>query len=163
MQLHWEVQFVVDSQNDRLKTTHKLIPSPENRRLWQSNSPGFPYLLLSAQVPFPIKSCALSAHLYPHTIHFRVLDKSPLSGPGRGHPSCNAFSITLVMCEMSATVLKFEHSLTPRFFGIRMKADFSILVATAQFSKLAGILNVAFSQQHLLGFEIAQLEFHHLH
>ena len=123
MQLHWEVQFVVDSQNDRLKTTHKLIPSPENRRLWQSNSPGFPYLLLSAQVPFPIKSCALSAHLYPHTIHFRVLDKSPLSGPGRGHPSGNAFSINLVVCEMSATVLKSERSLTLRFFGIRMKTD----------------------------------------
>ena len=94
MQLHWEVQFVVDSQNDRLKTTQKLIPSPENRRLWQSNSPGFPYLLLSAQAPFPIKSFALSAHLFPHTIHFRVLDKSPLSGPGRGPPSCN--KITMV-------------------------------------------------------------------
>ena len=25
----------------------------------------------------------------PHTIHFQVLDKSPVSGPGRGLPSCN--------------------------------------------------------------------------
>ena len=25
----------------------------------------------------------------PWTIHFRVLDKSPVSGPGRGPPSCN--------------------------------------------------------------------------
>ena len=24
----------------------------------------------------------------PRTIHFRVLDKSPVSGPGRGPPSC---------------------------------------------------------------------------
>ena len=39
--------------------------------------------------PFPIKSLALSAHVSPQTIHFRVLDKSPLSGPGRGLPSCN--------------------------------------------------------------------------
>ena len=39
--------------------------------------------------PFPIKSLALSAHVSPQTIHFRVLDKSPLSGPGRGPPSCN--------------------------------------------------------------------------
>ena len=123
MQLHWEVQFVVDSQNDWLKTTQKLIPSPENRRLWQRNSPGFPYLLLSAQAPFPIKSFALSAHLLPHTIHFRVLDESPFGGPGRSRPSCNAFNITLVVCEKSATVLKFERSLTPRFFGIRMKTD----------------------------------------
>ena len=36
-------------------------------------------------------------------------------------------------------------------------------VATAEFSKLAGILSAALSQYHLLGFEIAQLEFHHLH
>ena len=35
--------------------------------------------------------------------------------------------------------------------------------ATAEFSKFAGILSVALSQHHLLGFEIAQLEFHHLH
>ena len=38
---------------------------------------------------FPIKSLALSAHASPRTIHFRVLDKSPVSGPGRGPPSCN--------------------------------------------------------------------------
>ena len=39
--------------------------------------------------PFPIKSLALSAHVSPRTIHFQVLDKSPVSGPGRGPPSCN--------------------------------------------------------------------------
>ena len=39
--------------------------------------------------PFPMKSLALSARVSPWTIHFRVLDKSPLSGPGRGPPSCN--------------------------------------------------------------------------
>ena len=42
-----------------------------------------------------------------------------------------------------------------------MKTDFSSPVATAEFSKLAGILNAALSQHRLLGFEIAQLEFHH--
>ena len=31
------------------------------------------------------------------------------------------------------------------------------------FSKFAGMLNAALSQHHLLGFEIAPLEFHHLH
>ena len=36
--------------------------------------------------------------------------------------------------------------------------DFSSPVATAEFSKFAGILNAALSQHHLLGFEIAQLE-----
>ena len=39
--------------------------------------------------PFPIKYLALSAHVSPQTIHFQVLDKSPVSGPGRGPPSCN--------------------------------------------------------------------------
>ena len=36
-------------------------------------------------------------------------------------------------------------------------------MATAEFSKFAGRLSTALSQHHLSGFEIAQLEFHHLH
>ena len=36
-------------------------------------------------------------------------------------------------------------------------------VATAEFSKFADILNATLSQHHLLGFEIAPLEFHNLH
>ena len=40
---------------------------------------------------------------------------------------------------------------------------FSSPVDTAEFSKFAGILSAALSQRHLSGFEIAQLEFHHLH
>ena len=36
-------------------------------------------------------------------------------------------------------------------------------MATAEFSKFAGLLNVALAQHHLLGFEIVQLEFYHLH
>ena len=39
--------------------------------------------------PFPIKSLTLSAHTSPRTIHFRVLDRSPVLGPGRGPLSCN--------------------------------------------------------------------------
>ena len=35
-------------------------------------------------------------------------------------------------------------------------------MATAEFSKFAGILSVALSQHHLLVFEIAQLEFREL-
>ena len=63
---------------------------------------------------------------------------------------------------MSAIVRWFEHSLALPFFGIGMKTDL-FQVATAEFSKFAGILNAAHSQHHPLGFEIAQLEFHHLH
>jgi len=64
---------------------------------------------------------------------------------------------------MSAIVQQFEHSLALPFFRIGMKMTFSSPVATAEFSKFAGILSAALSQCHLSGFEIAQLEFHHLH
>ena len=57
----------------------------------------------------------------------------------------------------------FEHSLGQPFCGIEMKTDFSSPEATAEFSKFAGILSAALSQHCLLEFEIAQLEFHHLH
>ena len=55
------------------------------------------------------------------------------------------------------------------FFGIAFLWDwnehgpFLYSVATAEFSKFAGILSAALSQHHLLGFEIAQLQFHHQH
>ena len=54
------------------------------------------------------------------------------------------------------------------FFGISFLWDwnennFSSSMATAEFSKFACILSAALSQHRLLRFEIAQLEFHHLH
>ena len=51
------------------------------------------------------------------------------------------------------------------FFGIALewKLNFSSPVVTVEFFIFAGILSAALSQHHLLGFEIAQLEFHHLH
>ena len=64
---------------------------------------------------------------------------------------------------MNATVQLFEQALALPFFGIGMKTDFSSPVATAEFSKFVGILSAALSQHHLLGFEIAQLEFYHLY
>ena len=78
-------------------------------------------------------------------------------------PGLEILSITLLACEMSAVVQSFEHSLALPFFGTGMKTDLSSSVATDEFSKFAGILSEALSQHHLSGFEIAQLEFHHLH
>ena len=46
--------------------------------------------------------------------------------------------------------------------GLEWKLTFSSPVATAEFSKFSGILSAALSQHHLLGYEIAQLEFHYL-
>ena len=49
------------------------------------------------------------------------------------------------------------------FLGLEWKFTFSSPVVTAEFSKIAGILGAALSQYHLLGHEIAQVEFPHLH
>ena len=51
-------------------------------------------------------------------------------------------SISLLVCEMSAIVQKFEHSLALIFFGTGMKTDLFQPVAT-EFSKFAGMLNEA--------------------
>ena len=72
-------------------------------------------------------------------------------------------NITLLACEMSAVVWCFEHSLALPFLGIGMKTDLFQSCDHAEFSKFADILSAALSQHHLLGFERAQLEFHHLH
>ena len=49
--------------------------------------------------PFPVKSLALSTHVSPRTIHFRVLDKSLILGPGRGPPSCNIIIIISILLD----------------------------------------------------------------
>ena len=54
-------------------------------------------------------------------------------------------SITLPACEMSAIVWWFEHSLALPFLGLEWKLTFSSPVATAEFSKFAGILSAATS------------------
>ena len=48
----------------------------------------------------------------------------------------------------------FEHSLALLFFAIGMKTEFSSPVATAEFSKFAGILSAALSLHHLSSFRI---------
>ena len=66
-------------------------------------------------------------------------------------------SIALLANECNCVIV--EQFLALPFFGFGMKTDLSSPVATAEFSKFAGILSAAFSQHHLLGFDIAQLEF----
>ena len=50
--------------------------------------------------PFPIKSLALSAHVSPRIIHFRVLDKSPASGPGCGSPPTTPPPLSLLFLSL---------------------------------------------------------------
>ena len=47
--------------------------------------------------------------------------------------------------------------------GLEWKLTFSSPVVIAEFCKFAGTLSAALSQHHLLGSEVTQLEFHHLH
>ena len=72
-------------------------------------------------------------------------------------------SITLLACEMSAIRGSLNILWDCLSLGLRWKLTFSSPVATAEFSKFAGMLSAALSHHHLSGFEIAQLEFHHLH
>ena len=53
------------------------------------------------------------------------------------------FEHYFAIIEMSAIVQQFEYSLALPFFGIGMKTDLSSPVATAEFSKFAGILSAA--------------------
>ena len=72
-------------------------------------------------------------------------------------------SIILLTCETSAMCGSLSilwHCLS---LGLEWKLTFSSPVAAAEFSKFAGILSAALLQHHHWGFEIAQLEFHHLH
>ena len=80
------------TQNDWLKTTRKLSPSCKTGG-WKSVGELFSWAPRPCGSPpgclFPIKSLALTAHVSPQMIHFPVLDKSPVSGPGKDPPSGN--------------------------------------------------------------------------
>ena len=68
-------------------------------------------------------------------------------------------SIILLACEMSTIVWLFEHSLALPFFGIGMKTELFQSCGHCWVFQICWHLSAALSQHHLLGFEIAQLEF----
>ena len=97
----------------------------------------------------------------------------PRTGEPRGLPSMGlhrvghdrsdaAAAAAAAAREMNAIVWQFEHSLPLPFFGLGMKTDLFSPGTTAKFSKFADISSASFSHNHLLGFEITHLEFHHL-
>ena len=85
-----------DSESERLAKdnpeTNPITIKPEtaSHMAEQFSWVPLPYCYLPRH-HFPIKSLALSAHVSPRTIHFWVLDKSPVSGPGRGPHSCSTY------------------------------------------------------------------------
>ena len=74
---------------------------------------------------------------------------------------CIVHGVTKSWTQLSDFHFHFELSLALPVFGIAMKTD--LFQAIVEFSKFAGILSAALYQIHLLGFEIAHLELHHLH
>ena len=72
----------------------------------------------------------------------------------------NYFTSVWDECQLCGSFNILWHCLS---LGLKWKLTFSSPVATAEFSKFAGILSAALSQHHLLGFEVAHLEFHLLH
>ena len=74
-------------------------------------------------------------------------------------------SINLLVCEMSAIVRSFEHAFASNFFGTRMKTDlFQSGGHCWVFQICWNIECSTFTASSFeIRFEIAQLEFHHLH
>ena len=70
---------------DNLETNSIIInPETDSQEAEQFSWVPLPYCSAPGR-PFPVK-VLLCQHV---CIHFQVLDKSPLLGPGRGSPSCN--------------------------------------------------------------------------
>ena len=75
------------------------------------------------------------------------------------------FDHYLLACEISAIVWWLEWLLALPFFGIGMKTGLFQSSGHCWVFQICCLIDCksAHSQHHLLGFEIAQLEFHHLH
>ena len=108
--------------------------------------------------PSPIKSLALSAHVSPRPIHFRVLDVSPVQGPGRGPPSCNKTTAVRSPCtairENLFSAMKTHHLGSPDEASAQPKIIFKNM-AQAEMASLMSRkpflcpLHVCAFQQHL--------------
>ena len=72
-------------------------------------------------------------------------------------------SITRLAWETDAIVQWFEHSLAGPFFGIGMKTDLFQSCGHCWVFQICWQMSASIKQHRLLGFEIAQLEFSHLH
>ena len=78
-------------------------------------------------------------------------------------PNLENFEHYLQIYEMSAIVQQFEHSLALPFFGIGVKTDLFQFCGHCWVFQLCWHIDCRTLQHHLLGFEIAQREFHDLH
>ena len=105
---------------DHLETNHITIkPETASHASEVFSWVPLPYCSLPG-CPFPIKSLALSAYVFPGTIHFRVLDKSPVSGPGRGSPFLQQKDI----CRKPPSTYTFQNNWLRNFIFLLRKSLF---------------------------------------
>ena len=78
-------------------------------------------------------------------------------------PAWRILSITLLECEMSAIVCNLSILCHCLSLGLEWKLTFSSPVATAEFSKFAGILSAALSQHQMLNMSKTSLIFSVVH
>ena len=149
-----------------IATNSRTFPSPK------SESPD-----ISREPPSHSSHLLASINLLPASRDLSILDTSyrrrqwqptAVLLPGESHGWRSLVGYSPRDCkesDMTEQVLCFALSILWHCLslGLEWKLTLSSPVATAEFSKCAGILSAALSQHHLSGFEIAQLEFHHLH
>ena len=162
---------------DHVHSSYPVLPSTDHPLC----SPSIPRISLSVSAYFPTMGVGIfligkiSSHL-----------QLPAREAGPFFDSCFPFFLFLASCEEIFLVLLGAWSLPLMFsrhsgttvpfvdvlliwggqnilwhclsLGMEWKLTFSSPMATAGFSKFAGILSAAHSQHHLLGFETAQLE-----
>ena len=78
-------------------------------------------------------------------------------------PGLENFELTLLSCEMSAIVQQFEHSLALPLFGIGMKTDLFRSCGHCCVFHICWHIECSTFTASSFRFEVAQLEFHHLH
>ena len=149
-----------------------LVPLPFLKPAWTSGISQFTYcwslawrfssitlLVCAAAAAKSLQSCPTLCD----PIDGSPPDCCPWDSPGKNTGvGCHFLLHTRVWDECSF-VQQFEHSLVLPFFEIGMKTDFFQSCAHCWVFQIFCKLSAAVSQHHLSGFEIAPLEFHHLH
>ena len=110
-------------------------------------------LLLSVVLVYMVMASQFESLLHPFTILLTI----PLAVVVAAMAAINLHPVFI------SKDVAWLTTLMGKLTGLFVVLTFSSPVATAEFSNSAGLLSAALSQHHLLGFEIAQLEFHHLY
>ena len=171
--------------NQQILSIQSLVPLPFLNPAWTSGSSQFMYCWSLAWEILNITLLVCAAAAAAKSLQLCPTLCDPIDGSPPGSPvhgilqartleclqcmkvksesevaqSCPTLSNPMD-CSLCSSLSILWHCLS---LGLEWKLTFSSAVATAEFSKFAGILSAALWQQHLSGFEIAQLEFHHFH